>query len=187
MPSPTTRKQLEEQPCKDFAIVIMRRPRRAAVGVLSPLRALKLGKIRRRACLRLIPFPGTGDVLLAPTMISHPLAYVARNPRQNRSSPFKLAGETLRKIPPRTQHHRALGPTVGAKCRVVGATYANGWLIIVGASKTSPVPGNGMRRRHARQRILPRFEALRGDNTPSPALRGLRMITRSERVATSAP
>src|SRR3954468_11329531 len=59
----------------------MRRPRRAAVGVLSPRRALKLGKIRRRACLRLIPFPGTGDVLLAPTMISHPLAYVAPNPR----------------------------------------------------------------------------------------------------------
>ena len=43
------------------------------------------------------------------------------------------------------------------KCRVVGATYANGWLITVGASKTSPVPGNGMRRRHARRRILPRF------------------------------
>src|SRR3954468_4291166 len=60
----------------------MRRPRRAEVGVLSPRRALKLGKIRRRACLRLIPFPGTGDVLLAPTMISHPLAYVVSNPRQ---------------------------------------------------------------------------------------------------------
>src|SRR3954447_14840000 len=59
----------------------MRRPRRAAVGVLSPRRALKLGKIRRHACLRLIPFPGTGDVLLAPTMISHPLAYVVSNPR----------------------------------------------------------------------------------------------------------
>ena len=81
----------------------------------------------------------------------------------------------------------APGPTVGAKCRVVGATYANGWLIIVGASKTSPVPGNGMRRRHARRRILPRFGALHGDNTPSPALRGLHMITRSKRVATSAP
>ena len=72
-------------------------------------------------------------------------------------------------------------------CRVVGATYANGWLIIVGANKTSPVPGNGMRRRHARRRILPRFGALRGDNTPSLALRGLRMITRSLQVATSAP
>ena len=36
-------------------------------------------------------------------------------------------------------------------CRVVGATYAKGWLIIVGANKTSPVPGNGMRRRHARR------------------------------------
>src|SRR3954465_11344100 len=59
----------------------MRRHRRAAVGVLSPRRALKLGKIRRRTCLCLIPFPGTGDILLAPTMISHPLAYVAPNPR----------------------------------------------------------------------------------------------------------
>ena len=72
-------------------------------------------------------------------------------------------------------------------CRVVGATYANGWLIMVGASKTSPVPVNGMRRRHARRRILPRFGALRGENTPSPTLQGLRMITRSERVATIAP
>ena len=59
----------------------MRRPRRAALGVLSPRRALKLGKIRRRACLRLIPLPGIGDVLLAPTMISHPLAYVAPTTR----------------------------------------------------------------------------------------------------------
>ena len=59
----------------------MRRPHTAALGVLSPRRALKLGKIRRRACLHLIPFPGTGDVLLAPTMISHPLAYVTPNPR----------------------------------------------------------------------------------------------------------
>src|SRR3954471_12212897 len=59
----------------------MRRPRRAAVGVLSPRRAPKLGKIRRRACLRLIPLPGTGDVLLAPTKISHPLAYVAPTTR----------------------------------------------------------------------------------------------------------
>ena len=45
--------------------------------MLSPRRAPNLGNIRGRACLRLIPFPGTGDVLLAPTMISHPLAYVA--------------------------------------------------------------------------------------------------------------
>src|SRR3954469_25545861 len=66
---------------------------------------------------------------------------------------------------------------MGAKCRVVGATYANGWLIYVGASKTSPVPGSGIRRRHARRRILPSFGALRGDNTPTAALRGLRMVT----------
>ena len=49
--------------------------------MLSPRRAPKLGKFRRRACLRLIPLPSTGDVLLAPTMISHPLAYVVPNPR----------------------------------------------------------------------------------------------------------
>src|SRR3954463_13446812 len=81
LPPPSSRTQLEEQPCTPITIVIMRRPRRAAVGVLSPRRALKLGKIRRRACLRIIPLPGTGDVLLAPTMISHPLAYVVSNPR----------------------------------------------------------------------------------------------------------
>src|SRR3954470_9794433 len=46
-----------------------------------------------------------------------------------------------------------------------------------GASRTSPVPGSGMRRRHARRRILPSFRALRGDNTPTAALQGLRMIT----------
>ena len=61
----------------------MRRPRRAGLGVLSPRRAPNLGKIRRRACLRLIPLPGTGDVLLAPTMISHPLAYVAPTTRHS--------------------------------------------------------------------------------------------------------
>ena len=70
----------------------MRRLRRAVVGVLSPRRALKLGKIRRRACLRLIPLPGTGDVRLAPTMISHPLAYVVPNPRQWE---LRTRGETL--------------------------------------------------------------------------------------------
>ena len=70
-------------------------------------------------------------------------------------------------------------PTVGAKYQGLGATYANGWLIMVGASRTSPVPGSGMRRRHERRRTLPRFGALLGDNTPSPALRGLRMITKA--------
>ena len=28
-------------------------------------------------------------------------------------------------------------------CRGLGATYAKGWLIMVGASRTSPVPGTG--------------------------------------------
>ena len=51
------------------------------LGVLYPRRAPNLGKVRRRSCLRLISFPGIGDVLLAPTMISYPLAYVAPNPR----------------------------------------------------------------------------------------------------------
>src|SRR3989337_3773556 len=73
----------------------------------------------------------------------------------------------------------APGPTVGAKCRGLDATYAKGWLIMVGASRTSPVPGSGMRRRHERRRTLPRFGALLGDNTPSPTLRGLRMITKA--------
>ena len=54
-----------------------------------------------------------------------------------------------------------------------------------GANNTSPVPGNGIRRKHARRRILPRFGALLGDNTPTPALRGLRMITQATMVATS--
>ena len=63
------------------ALVIMRRPRGAGLGVLSSRRGPNLGKVRRRSCLCLIPLPRTGDVLLAPTMISHPLAYVAPNPR----------------------------------------------------------------------------------------------------------
>ena len=76
-------KQLREQPCTHFALVIMRRPHRAAVGVLSPRRAPNLGKVHWHTCLRLIPLPGTSDVLLAPTMISHPLAYVVPNPQQS--------------------------------------------------------------------------------------------------------
>ena len=69
--------------------------------------------------------------------------------------------------------------TFQTRCRGLGATYAKGWLIMVGASRTSPVPGSGMRRRHARRRILPSFRALLGDNTPTAALRGLRMITKA--------
>ena len=41
------------------------------------------------------------------------------------------------------------------------------------------MPGSGIRRRHERRRTLPRFGALLGDNTPSPALRGLRVITKA--------
>ena len=74
----------------------------------------------------------------------------------------------------------APSPTVGAKCQGLGATYANGWLIMVGASRTSPVPRNGMRRRYERRQTLPRFGALLGYNTPSPALRGLRVITKAQ-------
>ena len=58
-------------------------PQSRTRGVISS-ESPNLGKIRRRACLRLIPFPGTGDVLLAPTMISHPLAYVAPTTRHLR-------------------------------------------------------------------------------------------------------
>ena len=68
---------------------------------------------------------------------------------------------------------------LNGSCRGLGATYANGWLIMVGASRTSPVPGSGMRHRHERRRTLPRFGALLGDNTPSPALRGLQMMTKA--------
>ena len=64
-------------------------------------------------------------------------------------------------------------------CRGLGASYANGWLIMVGASRTSPVPGSGMRHRHERRRTLPRFGAHLGDNTPSPAPRGLHMIAKA--------
>ena len=66
---------------------------------------------------------------------------------------------------------------VKRKVSGLDTTYAKGWLIMVGASRTSPVPGSGMRHRHERRRTLPRFGALLGDNTPSPALRGLRVIT----------
>ena len=62
----------------------------------------------------------------------------------------------------------------------MGATYAKGCLIMVGASRTSLVRGHGMRRRHERRHTLPRFRALLGDNTPSPTLRGLRMITKAK-------
>lgn len=41
-----------------------------------------------------------------------------------------------------------------------GATYANGWIIMVGASRTSPVRGSEIRRRHVRRRTLPRVGAL---------------------------
>ena len=51
---------------------------------------------------------------------------------------------------------------------------------MVGVSRTSPVPGSGMRHRHVCRRTLPRFGALLGDNTPNPALRGLRMITMAQ-------
>src|SRR3954468_18534054 len=93
----------------------MRRPRRAAVGVLSPWRALKLGKICRRSCQRLIPLPGTGDVLLAPTMISHPLAYVAPNPRH-------------------------LAPTVGRGAPSSGDLYWTGTLFLPGERSQPGTP-----------------------------------------------
>ena len=53
-----------------------------------------------------------------------------------------------------------------------------------GDKRTSPGPGSGIRRNLGHLRILPRFGALRGDNTPSPALRGLRVMTNVTMVAT---
>ena len=67
----------------------------------------------------------------------------------------------------------ALSPTVGAKCRRYHATYARGWLIMDGDRSTSSGPGSRSEQNLERTRVLPRFGALRGDNTPSPALRGL--------------
>ena len=113
LPSPTSRIQLKEQPCTHFALVIMRRPRRAGLGVLSPRRAPNLGKVRRCSCLRLIPLPGTGDVLLAPTMISHPFAYVAPNPRQAPS--LSSTAQPREELPqPPASGAPACGPTSAA-------------------------------------------------------------------------
>ena len=54
-----------------------------------------------------------------------------------------LAGEEKVSRPEQVSGRRCTWPHGGAKCWVVGATYANGWLIIVGASKTSPVLETG--------------------------------------------
>ena len=53
-----------------------------------------------------------------------------------------------------------------------------------GDKSTSPGSRSESKQDRIRLRILPRFGALRGDNTPSPALRGLRMMTKINRVAT---
>ena len=53
-----------------------------------------------------------------------------------------------------------------------------------GGQDTSPGSRNGSERDLERLRGLPRFGALRGDNTPSPALRGLRIMTIVNKVAT---
>ena len=89
-------------------------------------------------------------------------------------------GRNMVPVQSRSPDDGAPRPTVGTKCRGLGTTYAKGWLIMVGASRTSPVPGSGMRRRHACRRNLPSFRALLGDNTPTAALRGLRMITKAK-------
>ena len=128
---------------------------------------------------------GSSERRISPTRLARQLAAQATSAPCSASAqtpsgvPGWLRSPGRNKVPVES---RSLGdgaphPTVGAKCRGLGATYAKGWLIMVGASRTSPVPGNGMRRRHARRQILPSFRALRGDNTPTAALWGLRMIT----------
>ena len=80
LPPPVT--QLEEQPCTLLIIVIMRRARKAGLGVLSLRRAPNLGTSRVRSSSCSLPLPGPDDVLLAPPTISHPLASDVRLPRQ---------------------------------------------------------------------------------------------------------
>ena len=62
-------------------IIVMRRPHRSRLGVLSLWRAPNLGKtpLRLRYCL--LPLLEPDNVLLTPYMISHPLAYVKEIPR----------------------------------------------------------------------------------------------------------
>src|SRR3990170_5441719 len=72
-------------------------------------------------------------------------------------------------------------PSLGSchsSCWCILATDARGWLIMDGDRSTSSGPGSGNGRELDRTRDLPRFRALQGDNTPSPALRGLRMMTK---------
>ena len=47
-----------------------------------------------------------------------------------------------------TSSKRALSSAKMTCCQGLGATYSKGWLIMVGVSRMSPVPGSGMRRRH---------------------------------------
>ncbi len=72
-------------PCKglipaSFRHHIKKRRERAVPFFLLTPKQLQEHRVATRSSSdhaeRLIPFPGTGDVLLAPTMISHPLAYV---------------------------------------------------------------------------------------------------------------
>ena len=157
----------------------------------SEASSLAIWSLPRRSARQLLelayPASGAGssEMRVSPRRSARQLAAQASSTHSSASgqAPSGAAGwlrsRGRKRVPVqnRSPDDSAPGPTVGAKCQVVGATYANGWLIIVGASKTSPVPGNGMRRRHARRRILPSFRALRGDNTPTAALRGLRIIT----------
>ena len=46
--------------------------------MLSPRRAPNLGKMRRRTCLHLIPFPDTGDVLLSGPLHDKPSFGICR-------------------------------------------------------------------------------------------------------------
>ena len=74
---------------------------------------------------------------------------------------------------------------VGAKYRGISSTYANEWLIMYGVNRTLPGSRSESRQDRKQRRVLPRFGALRGDNTPNLALRGLRitMINNKYKVA----
>jgi hypothetical protein len=62
------------------------------------------------------------------------------------------------------------GPTVGANCRGILAADARGWLIMGGAMRASTGSGSEIEHELEGTQDIPRFRALRRDNTPNPAM-----------------